>query len=154
MRDERPQRLDHGPLVTWLTPRSSARSRSQIDVDGVVAGLVHHVGEGLRLPAQQVGPPEVAEAQVRPAGRRSCRPAPDLALGVGRGLLVSARRSLRGPGPPAWIHCGQLDEQPGARPLGRVRVEGDVEALGARIVDEGEQLRPDRPGASGGDRSG
>ena len=50
----------------------------------------------------------------------------------------SASRSLSGPGPPAWIHCGQLDEQPRRRPLGRVGVERDVEALGARVVDQRE----------------
>ena len=46
---------------------------------------------------------------------------------------------MSGPGPPAWIQLRQLDQQARARPLGRIRVEGDVEALGARVVDEREQ---------------
>ena len=34
----------------------------------------------------------------------------------------------------------QLDQQARARPFGRIGVEGDVEALGAGVVDEREQL--------------
>ena len=52
--------------------------------------------------------------------------------------VLSARRALSGPGPPAWIHCGQLDQEPRRRPLGRIGVEGDVEPLGARVIDQRE----------------
>ena len=92
----------------------------------------------LGFPAQQVGPLEVAEPQVRPAGGarvgRAHLASESIARArVGEALLEGRRAARLDP-------LRELDQQPGARPLVRVRVEGDVEALGARIVDEGDQL--------------
>ena len=50
---------------------------------------------------------------------------------VGQALLERAR-------PAGLDPLRQLDEQAGRRPFGRVGVERDVEALGARVVDQRE----------------
>ena len=107
------------------------------DVDRVVPGLGHDLGHGPRLPAQEVRPPEGPEADVRPAGGRWVRRAArrDLRAQPVAGRPIGQSRLERS-GPPAWIQPRQLDEQPRARPLGRVGVEGDVEALGAGVVDQ------------------
>ena len=86
------------------------------------------------------------EADVRPAGpagvrraaRRELGPHPVAGGPVGEPLLERPRAAGLDP-------LGQLDEQARRGPFGRIRVERDVEALGARVVDEREQ----RLGAAG-----
>ena len=61
-------------------------------------------------------------------------------LGRSRSRAVrSARRALSGPGPPAWIHCGSWISSRVLAHSDGIGVEGDVEALGARVVDQREQ---------------
>ena len=45
---------------------------------------------------------------------------------------------MSGPGPPSWVQLRQLDQEPGAGPLGGIAVEGDVQPLGPGVVDQGE----------------
>ena len=103
---------------------------------------------------RRVGAREVAQPHVLPAGRARCSrapcaisvPQPFARGGVGEPFLERRRPARLDPE-------RELDEQPGARPLVRIRVEGHVQAFGARVVDEPEQ-RLRGPGGSGGDRSG
>ena len=111
---------------------------------------------GPALPAQVLGPREVRRAggPPSPPGRRRQRRGPGARRGCARATAGSARRSFERPGPPAWTQMRQQDEEPRARPLVRIGVERDVEALGARVVDEREHLLGAARDASCGGRSG
>ena len=109
------------------------------DVERVVAGLGHHLGDGPALPAEVLGPVEGAEADVGPAGRAGVGRAAGRELGadaVARGAV--GQSLLQRPGAAGLDPLRELDEQAGRRPLGRVGVEGDVEPVGARVVDQRE----------------
>src|SRR6185369_15582777 len=91
---------------------------------------------------------EGSEPDVRPAGRagrrraagRELRPDTVARSAVRQSLLERSRTARLDP-------LGQLDEEAGRRPLEWVRVERDVVAGGAGVVDEREhRLRASREG--------
>ena len=140
VRHERPKGL--GPRTARdLVDREVLVEEEVADrIDRVAAGLVHHVRERARLPPEVVRVPERAEAHVGPARRARVGSASSgklLAEAVARGPLGEAL--LERAGAAGLDPARELDEEPGARPLVRVGVVRDVEALGAGIVDEAEQ---------------
>ena len=74
-----------------------------------------------------------------PRGWRRRRRAAGSRRGAGRATAGSARRSISGAGTAGLDPLRQLDEQTRAGPLGRIGIEGDVETLGAGVVDQREQ---------------
>src|SRR5215217_6623790 len=90
---------------------------------------------------QVLGPRERAEADVGPACGRGVRGAARAELvaesvacgGIGQALLETCRSAVLDP-------QRHLDQQPRRRPFVWVRVERDVEAVPARVVDKSEQL--------------
>ena len=125
------------------------------DVDRVVAGLGHDVGHRAALPAQVLRAMERPEPDVRPARRarvgrtagRQLRPDAVARGAIGQPLLERPRAAGLDP-------LRQLDEEAGRRPLGRIGVERDVEAVGAGVVDQREHRLGAARDTSRGDRSG
>ena len=110
-------------------------------VDGVLARVGHHVGQGPALPARVLGSREGAESQVRPG------PVAGEEASPGRHLVADARprgavgQALLEPRHAAGLDPRrQHDQQARARPLVGVEVEGHVEPLVAGVVDQAEQL--------------
>ncbi len=137
MHDERPQGLGPWPARDLVHAEALTEQEVADDIDGVVARLGHHVGERPGLPAQVLRVGEGAEPKVGPAAGPGVGGATRLELGtqsVTRGGVSEARlERFRSAGlDPAR----ELDQQARARPLGRVGVEGDVEALRSRVVDQ------------------
>ena len=99
--------------------------------DKVTIALVVH------LPAQVLGPGEVADPDAgQPAAPANRVPRAASSRRIRGRTAPSARRSLR-PGRAAFLDPERhQDQQAGARPFGRIGVEGHVEALGARVVDQ------------------
>jgi hypothetical protein len=140
VRHERPQRLRPGPARHLVDREVLVEQQVADHVDRIVAGVVHYIRERVRFPAQVPRVAEGAEANVGPAGMAR----------VGGAALAELRAEAIAGGPfgeallertrPAGLDpARELDQEPGARPLVGVGVVGDVEALGARIVDESEQ---------------
>ncbi len=67
MLHEQRQRLGPRPARDLVDAEVLRKQQIADRVDRIGAGIGHHVGERVRLPAQQVRTLEVAEPQIRPA---------------------------------------------------------------------------------------
>ena len=131
------QRLRRRPARHLADAEILGEQQVADDIERVVAGLGHDVGHRPALPAEVLGPPEGTEPNVRPARLARVGGTPGLELAadavarrpVGKALLERARSARLDP-------LRELDEQPRRGPLVGIGVEGDVETLGAGVVDE------------------
>ena len=139
MRDEQRQRRRRRSARHLADAEVLGEEQVADDVERVVTGLGHDVGHGPALPAEVLRATEGTEPNVGPArlarvggaSRRELGPDPVACRPVRETRLERAGSAGLDP-------LRELDQEPRRGPLGRVGVEGDVEALGARVIDQRE----------------